>query len=176
MPAPFQRRLSEASRIALQLPKRISSSSSEKGKYIFYSGTMAEKYGIKLLVDAFLKIKHKDYELLLCGSGDSVDYITGLCNNKIKYLGVLDNEAVLAYQRNATLLVNPRTNEGEFVKYSFPSKILEYFSSGTPTLMYRLDGVPDDYYEFCFEAKSMSPEGLAQEIDRLLNKESEEIL
>ena len=48
------------------------------------------------------------------------------------------------------LLVNPRKNIGEYTKYSFPSKILEYMSSGTPVLMYKLDGIPDEYYDKVF--------------------------
>ena len=46
---------------------------------------------------------------------------------------------------SATVLVNPRKNVGEYTKYSFPSKIMEYLSSGVPAVAYKLDGIPSEY-------------------------------
>ncbi|MNV74829.1 hypothetical protein D3C71_1680810 [compost metagenome] len=68
----------------------------------------------------------------------------------MKYLGQLDRNAVLQLQREAALLINPRDNESAFTKYSFPSKTIEYMSSGVPVMMYALDGIPTEYYRFCY--------------------------
>ena len=38
--------------------------------------------------------------------------------------------------------VNPRQNNEEFTKYSFPSKTMEYLASGVPVVAYKLDGIP----------------------------------
>ena len=51
-------------------------------------------------------------------------------------------------QKKATVLVNPRTNQGEYTKYSFPSKTMEYMASGRPVMMFRLDGIPGEYDPF----------------------------
>ena len=59
-------------------------------------------------------------------------------------MGSVPNVEVVAAQREASLLVNPRKNQ-IFTKYSFPSKVLEYMSSGTPMMAYKLDGIPTDY-------------------------------
>ena len=53
---------------------------------------------------------------------------------------------MLKRELEATILVNPRKNQGEYTKYSFPSKVLEYMSTGTTILMNKLDGIPNDYY------------------------------
>ncbi|MBP3360682.1 MAG: hypothetical protein J6N52_07515 [Clostridia bacterium] len=46
------------------------------------------------------------------------------------------------------MLVNPRSATDEFTKYSFPSKTMEYMLSGTPVVMYKLAGIPDEYDEY----------------------------
>ena len=51
-------------------------------------------------------------------------------------------------QQQATLLVNPRKGHEEYTKYSFPSKTMEYMASGTPTIMYKLPGLPIEYEEY----------------------------
>ena len=127
-----------------------------KEKYIFYSGTLAERYGIKELVDAFIELKPKNYQLWICGDGDSLNYIEkkSVAYSGIKYLGQLPREEVIQLQKNAAVLVNPRRPEGEFTKYSFPSKVMEYMSSGRPVIMHKLPGIPSDYYQYCYTPTS----------------------
>lgn len=129
-----------------------------KEKYIFYSGTLAERYGIKELVDAFLELKPKHYQLWICGDGDSLNYIEkkSITDSGIKYLGQLPREEVIELQKNATVLVNPRRPEGEFTKYSFPSKIMEYMTSGRPVVMHKLPGIPSEYFQYCYTPTSSS--------------------
>lgn len=127
----------------------VNDSSHELGidNYILYSGTLNEKYGIKKLVESFENIKDKDVKLVIIGSGDYEYELQekSYLNSRIEYLGQLPNNQVLMLQKKALLLVNPRTNEEEFTKYSFPSKNIEYLTSGRPVICYKLDGIPDDY-------------------------------
>ena len=46
------------------------------------------------------------------------------------------------------ILVNFRSPNEELTKYSFPSKILEYISSGSLVLSTRLLGIPDEYFSY----------------------------
>jgi glycosyltransferase involved in cell wall biosynthesis len=124
----------------------------QRKKYFLYTGTLDRRYGIRNLLDSYVSSGIDDYELFICGDGDDRAYVEGVvaANANVKYFGQLDRDSVLALQRNAALLINPRDNDSEFTKYSFPSKIIEYMSSGVPVLMYRLDGIPDEYYGFCY--------------------------
>ena len=141
-----------------QVAKRIPHQENPNYFILFYGGMLYEKFGIMNLVNAFHSIPNSNMRLQLCGYGDCVERVIGLSkvDNRIQYLGVVDRDQVLDLQSRASLLINPRIPDGNpFTKYSFPSKTLEYFASGTPTLMYRLDGIPQEYYEFCY---SLGPE------------------
>ena len=135
---------------------------SDKQVIILYSGTLALRYGIKDLVDAFKEIEGTQYSLWICGVGDGESYVKEalLTDKRIEYFGQLGRERVLRLQEQATLLVNPRNSTGEFTKYSFPSKVIEYFSSGTPTIMHRLSGVPKEYFDYCLVPCSEDANGL----------------
>lgn len=116
-------------------------------KVILYAGTLHEKFGVMNLVKAFQLIDAPDYRLVICGIGDSADAIRKAAekDSRISFLGQLPRAEVLEWQKRVTVLVNPRQNNEDFVKYSFPSKILEYLSSGTPVVAYKLDGIPAEY-------------------------------
>jgi glycosyltransferase involved in cell wall biosynthesis len=121
-------------------------------KYFLYTGTLDRRYGIRNLVDSFVGSGVASYDLYICGTGDDCSYVEGVADthSNVKYFGQLDRDSVLGLQRDAALLINPRDNDSDYTKFSFPSKVIEYMSSGVPVLMYELDGIPDEYYDFCY--------------------------
>ena len=143
---------------------------------ILYTGTLSSKYGILELVEAFKQIQNQKSRLLICGAGETESYIQTESekDDRIIFMGELSREKILNLQKNATLLVNPRANNEEFTKYSFPSKIMEYLSSGTPTLAYKLDGIPDEYYDYMYTISTES-DGLKNSLDEVLSYTKEEL-
>lgn len=143
---------------------------------VLYSGILMFKYGLENLLNAFEGIKDPNYELWICGEGDAkADVIKRASeDHRIKFLGQLPREAVLVLQAKATMLVNPRTAEGEFTKYSFPSKTMEYLASGTPTIIHQLPGIPEEYLPFCFVAKNETAAGLREMMVQVGEKSAEE--
>lgn len=132
---------------------------------IVYAGTLNELYGIKNLINAFIKISNPNFRLYICGSGDSNQFIvdSAQIDNRIIFKGQLSRLETIELISRATILVNPRQNTEEFTKYSFPSKNMEYLSSGRPLVAYKLDGIPDEYDDFIFYVPDNS-------IDSLTNK------
>ena len=110
------------------------------------------------------------YRLLLWGAGDAQDKIraAGKEDPRIEYRGQLPRDGVLCLQRRAAVLVNPRRNIGEYTKYSFPSKLMEYLASGVPVAAYRLDGMPAAYERYIAYIPGDSPQELADTLERLL--------
>jgi glycosyltransferase involved in cell wall biosynthesis len=142
----------------------------KKERVILYTGSLDLRHGIVNLIKAFVQADLSDCTLHICGDGDGKEYILKYINNykSVKYLGQLSREEVLICQQNAYLLVNPRTSEGEFTKYSFPSKIIEYFASGTPSLLYKLKGIPQEYYNYCYFLEDESIDALSNKLIQLM--------
>jgi glycosyltransferase involved in cell wall biosynthesis len=146
-------------------------SDASQTKAILYSGTLHYQYGIKNLLDAFSGITSAGVELWICGGGEAEKEIRALekQDSRVKFFGFCSQKKVAELRSKAAVLVNPRTNEGEYTKYSFPSKTMEYMASGKPVVMYKLDGIPDTYDEHLFYAEeSNAVEGLRKAIEQVL--------
>lgn len=145
-------------------------------RVILYAGTLRRVFGIMNLVEAFSYIKDSDVELWICGSGDAEEDIRkcALKDSRIKLLGLLPAEKARCIQQTATILVNPRTSEGDYTRYSFPSKTLEYLLSGRPAIVYRLPGMPDEYLNYLYVPEEETVEGLAKKIQDVLSFDSKE--
>ena len=149
----------------------------EKNKTILYTGSLARRYGIMNLIEAFTNIREENYRLWICGEGDSREDIKRISDSdkRISYLGQLTHEEVMLLQQRATVLINPRTSEGTYIKYSFPSKTMEYLASGTPTIIHRLEGIPDEYFQYCYVAEQENAEGLKKTILDICEKDQKEL-
>lgn len=139
-------------------------------KIILYTGTLRKIFGVMNLVRAFQLLTDDTAELWICGSGDSQIAIEDAAkqDSRIKFFGLVDSYTALEMQRHATILVNPRTGEGAFTRYSFPSKTMEYLLSGKSTIINRLAGIPEEYYDYVFTPKDESIESLAECISNVL--------
>lgn len=139
-------------------------------KYIVYTGTTNEKFGIKNLVNAFSLINDSSYRLVICGAGDADSYIKeqALNDKRIMVLGLVPPGVAGEWVLKADALVNPRLNNEEYTKYSFPSKNLEYLSSGNKTICYMLDGMKPIYKRFILAPSDDSPKALATTIQEAL--------
>lgn len=145
-------------------------------KTILYTGTLHQKFGVMNLVNAFSQIESPDYRLMICGIGDSEKAIREAAekDSRISFLGQLPRSEVLEWQKQATVLVNPRQNNEEFTKYSFPSKTMEYLSSGIPVVAYKLDGIPDEYDAYIQYVEDDSIESLKKKLIEVCELSDEE--
>lgn len=117
---------------------------------IVYTGKLNIKFGINDLVNAFMKIDNPNYRLILCGDGDAREFVINASakDKRIEYKGQVSASTAKAYINSADILVNPRQNNEEYTKYSFPSKTIEYLLSGKPVISFFLDGMPEIYKKF----------------------------
>lgn len=157
---------------------RMAVNASEKTpekKILLYTGTLAKKYGIMELVDEFMKVTDPMAELHICGAGDAQGEILERAkqDHRICFHGILSHGEILEMQNQATFLVNPRRNNEEYTKYSFPSKTMEYMQSGRPVLMYRLDGIPKEYDDYLIYIPE--EEELNRVLSLQLQREDEEL-
>ena len=119
---------------------------------IVYAGKLYFRFGIRSLAEAFSRLQDDKYRLILCGNGDAMEYLRERAaeDPRIILPGQVSPEKVQEYISSAAVLVNPRPNNEEYTKYSFPSKDIEYLLSGKPTVGYLLDGMPECYQSFLY--------------------------
>jgi glycosyltransferase involved in cell wall biosynthesis len=144
---------------------------------IVYTGALNERYGLVNLLKAFEKIVGENYRLILCGAGDAEPLILDAARHdkRIQFMGQLPRDAILDIQYSATVLVNPRQNNEEFTKYSFPSKNIEYLSSGRPVIAYKLDGMPAEYDDHILYVPGDSIEALASKMVEVCSQTQESL-
>ena len=146
-------------------------------KIVMYAGGLHERYGLKMLVEAFMQLDNKDWNLLIYGSGPFVDELKRYCesDSRILYKGVVPNKEVVEAELSATLLVNPRPTHEEFTKYSFPSKNIEYMASGTPLLTTQLPGMPQEYNDYVFLFDEETVDGYKNKLSEVFSLPSNEL-
>ena len=142
---------------------------------ILYTGTLRKIFGVMNLVQAFRQIPNPDVELWICGSGDSAEAISEAAkqDTRIKFHGLVDSQTALKMQHQATILVNPRTSEGEYTKYSFPSKTMEYLLAGKSVIINKLSGIPEEYYNYAFTPENETIKAFSQCISDVLNMDKD---
>lgn len=155
----------------------ISSRKKENTKIILYAGTLVKKYGIMQLLEAFSAISDPSYRLWICGEGEARHDIVRQAeiDTRICYFGQVNRDEVLKLMQEATVLINPRGNEEDFTKYSFPSKIMEYLLSGKPTIVRKLPGIPKKYFDYLFVVEENTSQALADKIIEVCSINKEEL-
>lgn len=149
-----------------ELPLRVESTTEKE--IIFYAGTLHRQFGIVELLEAYKLLNRSDVALWICGDGDARDLVEEAANqdDRIRYFGYVTSARVSELRSKATLLINPRNNDGEYTKYSFPSKTMEYMASGIPVVMHRLSGIPSDYDEHLLYIEDHSPAGIKEAMEK----------
>lgn len=144
---------------------------------IMYAGSVNTNNGVHILVSAFINANVNNAELHIYGEGSYLPELKTFerISDKIKVFGRVPNEEVVKKEIEANLLVNPRPTHRAFVKYSFPSKILEYMASGTPVLTTRIPGMPQEYNDYVYYIDNETVDGLTKTLRAMLNKSKAEL-
>jgi len=146
-------------------------------RVVFYAGGVSRQYGLANLVDGFRMANPENTRLHIYGPGDYVKELQKIAeeDERIFYGGMLLNTEIVEKEQEATLLVNPRPTDEEYVKYSFPSKTMEYMASGTPVLTTVLPGMPKEYHPYVYLLEEETADGIAGMLKEVL-KNSDETL
>ena len=145
-------------------------------KTVVYGGNLSKLYGIRTLLDGFMKTQG-DYEMHLYGAGADSSYIEECAekDERIKFFGRVSRNELLCALKKASLLVINKPTSDDYSNYSFSSKILEYMTSGTPVLTTRVGGMPEEYYDYFYFIDNESPEGIAKSLEEALSKSENEL-
>ena len=162
----------------ITMKDRMPSREKKRGiRTVFYAGAVGKPYGLPNLVEGFRMADLPDTRLDIYGPGDYVEQLEQIAreDDRIFYGGMLMNSEIVDKEQEAALLVNPRPTHEEFVKYSFPSKTMEYMASGTPVLTTVLPGMPAEYHPYVFLLADETPAGIARKLEEVLALSDEEL-
>ncbi len=140
-------------------------------KVILFAGALYEYNGIRTLIQAIKLINEKSISLHIYGDGPLRDYVLleAKEDHRIVYKGLVSNEVVVKAQKEADILANPRPTTEMISLYTFPSKLLEYMTSGTPVITTKLNGITDDYFPYLFIVENESAQCLASMIKHVIS-------
>lgn len=129
--------------------------------YYFFCGSLYERYGVKNLIDAYHETSIKS-KLVIAGTGPLSKYIEQLSleDYRILYLTQLPKERIIGYEKNAKANINPRPINKDLDKESVPSKLLEYLSSGVPTISTKFEKLYDAFRNDVFWIEGSSKEDI----------------
>jgi len=136
---------------------------------VLYTGTLHRELGIAELLNAFEPMRN--VQLWLCGRGDMEAEINAVSKraDHIRYFGFVPQQAALYLQARAEVLINPRSSQGVFTRYSFPSKTLEYMRAGKPVICCKLEGIPDEYDSYLHYIAPQNAEGIQAAVMHVLS-------
>ncbi|MDK3257129.1 glycosyltransferase [Blastococcus capsensis] len=133
---------------------------------VAYAGGLTRDYGVDRLVAAVEAIPGTDVRLDLYGAGELADWLRERSGDRVVHHGKVPHAELLERLLASDLLVNPRPVSSGFVRYSFPSKLLEYMALSVPVLTTPLPTLPADYVEHLRITDDDSVEALAAGIVR----------
>ena len=129
---------------------------------VVYAGGLMYRYGIRELVDGFISANIPEAELYIYGEGEAKEYAKDKEQYRVYYGGCLKREDMLVEEKGVFLLVNPRPSDDEYSRCSFPSKLMEYMASGTPTLTTRLGCIGKEYEDKMSYIEDENADGIAK--------------
>lgn len=145
-------------------------------KTLMYAGALSRVHNVHTLISAFQKTS-MDVDFWVYGDGELRNVVVAASKEdcRIHYFGKVSREEMLRAQKRAHLLISAKSTDDAHTKFAFPSKILEYMSSGTAVLSTRVGGIPSEYFQYLLPIEDESINGIAASIENAFSKTKEEL-
>ena len=136
---------------------------------VLYTGTKGPWGGVDLLLDAWQLVRHDHAQLWICGQGTHKRlHDAAARDNRITDFGVVPEAQLQSLMEQAALLVNPRPPAFPGNRLNFPSKLLEYLSTGKPVVSTRTASLSPAYDAVLRFPVADTPVAFAKAIDEVL--------
>ena len=103
------------------------------GKYIFYNGSLDEKYGVYELIKAFREIDNPDFNLIISGyHGNKAKLEEAMASKpNIINLGMIQSDEIISLANQSLLNVNPCPYSEDYDRYLIPDNLVDYLSANS---------------------------------------------
>lgn len=132
---------------------------------VVYAGHLDKRYGTTDLAHAAANTR-KGWHVLFLGRGPQLNEVKACESScdRVTYGGMVNDAELRSIYAQAAALVNPRRLDADFIRFTFPSKLLEYMRSGTPVITTKLPTLPPDFVPHLY-LSDHGTEGLMNSID-----------
>ena len=144
---------------------------SENEEYVFVlAGMLWEQNGTQVVLQLLREHPELNIKVVFAGKGQDVPIITEYAStdNRVEYAGMLDMDALFKLYENADVLLNIRIEDT--VDYHFPSKLLEYMSTGKHVISTPVAHAARDYGAYLSILKDISSGGLYNKMVEVMSK------
>ena len=141
---------------------------------IIYSGALND---INMLIGVINSFRSdKRVRFIITGMGDKSSIIREAANNQpnVEFLGVVSKDQLYKIHHIANLFINFQTSSTEGSEFSFPSKVLEYMSKGRLVLTTKMQGIPDEYFNYILSTDDNDVVGAVKIINFIIEQGFEE--
>ena len=111
----------------------------EYGKYIFFNGSLEEKYGVYELIKAFRELDHPDINLVISGYHANPNKMNEAIGGKsnIISLGMIQSDEIVSLANQSLLNINPCPYSEDFDRYFIPDNLVDYFNANAVVVSVR---------------------------------------
>lgn len=132
------------------------------------AGMLWENNGTRIILDA-LKLNHSpQIKVIFAGRGQDVELIKeySMEDSRVEYVGVLNMDDLFKLYERADALLNLRIEDE--IDYHFPSKLLEYLTTGKLVVSTPIAHAERDYGQYLYMLHDISAKGLSDAWDSIL--------
>ena len=142
------------------------------GRYIFYNGSLEEKYGIFDLIEAFKALDEPDLKLIITGyhdfTGDKLKAAIE-SNLNIINLGMSNADEILSLANHSVFNINPRPYSEDYDRYLIPVNMIDYLGSNSITISVRNSKLMPYFSDDCIWVNSSEKEDLVNGMRKALD-------
>ena len=103
------------------------------GKYIYYNGSLDEKYGVYELIKAFKELDNSSLNLVISGYHANNERLAEMIGDdkNIINMGMMQNDQIVCLASHSIINVNPCPYSEDFDRYVVPDSLVDYLNSPT---------------------------------------------
>lgn len=150
----------------------VCDSFNDKMFHCAYIGRVDERNGIQLIID-LAKSAPQNVVFDVYGSGNAENRLKSLKIPSLRYHGFVDASSVNTILQKSDIVLSLRQPIGDYIYYSFPSKIFDYVSNYKKIVAFRLPTFFKELDKIIFYPKDYSCESIMETINLIKNKRVE---
>ena len=134
---------------------------------LLYVGALDRLNGVDLLLEAFSKNTNPNLRLIIAGQGELRNLVeeAAIADSRIEFFGIIPHAKVIELYKEISLLICLRITKKIHTGYFFPSKLIEYLSTGIPILCTNLKTWNFNLNDFCYVIKDETVDAIDMSIN-----------